>query len=92
MKKNLKKHQNLTHVVVEPQPCVSKFTALPSSPTHSLTLDQKFYIKPKPCPATHNFKMLEGQMGTLDLWIISHPLYHLSHANHDQKRTVKYLE
>jgi hypothetical protein len=81
MKKNYKKHQNLTQVGVE-QPCVSEFTALPSSPSYSLTLDQKFYIKGKPCPATHNFKMLDGQMGTFDLWITSLPLYHLSHANH----------
>jgi hypothetical protein len=42
----------------------------------------KFYIKGKPCPETHNFKMLGGRIGTLDLWISSLPLYHLSQANH----------
>ncbi len=49
-------------------------------------VDNKFYIKPKPCPETHNFKMMGGQMGTLDLWTPSLPLYHLSHTNHVQWR------
>ncbi len=44
--------------------CSTIFTII-----QTLTLDKKFYIKGKPCPETHNFKTLGGQMGTLDLWI-----------------------
>jgi hypothetical protein len=39
-------------------------------------------MKGKPCPETHNFKILGVQMGTFHLWISSLLLYHLSHANH----------
>ncbi len=85
--KKIKKinHKNLSHLGVELRTLYFPVhTALPSSPSHFLSVDKQFYIKGKPCPKTHNFKMLGGQMGTLDLWISSLPLYHLSLANHVQ--------
>ena len=79
MKKKFKKHKNLTHS--NPQPCVSQFTALPSSPSQSLTVDKQFYIKGKPCPETQ-LENVWSHMGTSDLWISSLPINHLSHANY----------
>ncbi len=44
-------------------------------------LRYKFYIKGKPCSETHNFKMLGGQIGTLELWISKYLL--------EQRQTLK---
>jgi hypothetical protein len=71
-KKIIKKHQILTQVGVEPTTLCFRVHALPSSPSHSLTLDKKFYIKAKPSPETHNFKILAVKW---EPWTFGFPIF-----------------
>ncbi len=76
MKKNKNKPPKLDHSEgLNPQPCVSEFTVLPSSPSYSLTANKKLNIKGKPCPETHNFKILGVRW---EPWTFGFPVFHSS--------------